>query len=221
MPGANFISFWIRLRSPMSQSKSPANEQTVFSFQRTTGAVSRRLFTFFLSPECENPSARVSRSRSKNVRIDPAGELEDRLHKTSAARREENRSLGFAEQSRSVARDSQTQSDSNTAALRKTAGRLGRRLFATHKHSAPIGLSDPQKGPGSEGAPNVDPLRLDRRVAARPSSVRRRLNQAEIAALAAVEDVDARAPGVEENEKLAVRHFELEHRFVDEHRFDR
>ena len=49
----------------------------------------------------------------------------------------------------------------------------------------------------------------------------RRLDQAEIAALAAVEDVDPRAARVHEDEELAGRHLKLEDRFVDEHRLNR
>ncbi len=51
--------------------------------------------------------------------------------------------------------------------------------------------------------------------------IRSRLDQAEVAALSAIENVHPGASGIQENEKLAVRHLELEHGLVDEHRFNR
>src|ERR1044071_539826 len=51
-------------------------------------------------------------------------------------------------------------------------------------------------------------------------SMCRRLNQAEVAAFSTIEDIYPRAPRVEKNEKLPMRHFQLQDRFIHKHRFD-
>src|SRR5205085_11565411 len=56
--------------------------------------------------------------------------------------------------------------------------------------------------------------------AASRTLIRGRFDQSEIAAAATVKNVHAGAPGIEKNEELPVRHFELQNGLVHEHRFD-